>query len=91
MKDMKDFLRKLEENLDVMDKNIDDMFTRAHEADLQTEAVESLRKRREKAKKHVERLRNVADEDAADAQREAHTAWEDLKQAFATVRSRLGD
>lgn len=91
MKDKEDFLHRLEESLDVMDKNLDDMFAQTQERELEKDALEELREQHARARKHAEKLRAAAGEDAERVQQEAHTVWEDLKQAFAQVRSRLGD
>lgn len=94
MKDKESFLHKLEESLDVMDKNIDDMFAQAHEKELQKHTLESLRDQHALAGEKARGLRSAienADENSEQAHEEAHSVWQDLKRAFATARSRLGD
>lgn len=91
MKDKESFLHKLEESLDVMDKNIDDLFSRAHDRELEKGALESLREKHSQAKEKAEQLKSASGEEAEQVHAEAHTVWEDLKAAFKTVRSRLGD
>lgn len=94
MKDMESFLHKLEESLDVMDKNIDDLFAQAHEQAHEKDLEKSLRNQHALVGEKARKLRSAvekADEDAEQAHEEARSVWQDLKRAFATARSRLGD
>lgn len=93
MTDRDSFLSHLAAELDAMEHEID-----ALEAEIRADhpaedesLADALRKRLEAARERILHLGD-ADEHEWEAQREkAESAWHDLKEAFATTRSRLGD